>query len=271
MKYALRIFGLLAVVFALYVIVGEQLVGSSGDAYVNTRLATIRSPSDGVVQISMGAVGSRITVNEVIGNIVPKSDGPLALLGPEQARAIYAADLEAGDTLPAGESSALLEARVAALDQFIAEKQAQALAAQATALRAITNGIIWSIWVHSGENVSSGDTIAHIANCGAAFIHASVDQRLYNRLTVGDAAQFRFHNGPVLDVTVALLAGTGPRSLLETLAINPADELLDGYSVILAAPDLALDTTCPLGQTGRVVFSAGPLAGVGQWFAGLRS
>ena len=96
MKYALRIFGLLAVVFALYVVVGEQLVGSSGDAYVNTRLAVIRSPSDGTVQLSLGEVGSRVEANEALGSITPKPDDGLALLGPQQERAIYSADLETG-------------------------------------------------------------------------------------------------------------------------------------------------------------------------------
>lgn len=269
MKYALRIFGVLAVVFALYIIVGEQLVGSSGDAYVNTRLAVVRSPSDGVVQLAFGQVGSPVAINEAVGNVTPRADNSLSLLGLEQDRAIYKADVDSGIGEPAGEPPTLLEGRIAALDKLIEDKEGQVLAAQSTALRATANGKIWSVLAYSGENVGAGDPIAYVADCDAAFIHASVDQRLYNRLTVGDAAQFRFHEGPVMDVTVAVLSGTSPRTFLETLAINPTDELLDGYSVILAAPSLAKDSTCPLGRTGRVVFSAGPLSSVGDWFKGL--
>lgn len=269
MKYALRIFGLLAVVFALYVIVGEQLVGSSGDAYVNTRLAEVRSPADGVTQLSLGPLGSRIAANDAIGNIAPLRNDALALFGAEQQRAIYAADLESGGGQPGAESAAVLQGRIAALDRLVEERQAQILAEQATALRSTANGIIWSIQAHSGQTVAAGDTIATVADCDAAFIHASVDQRLYNRLAVGDTAQFRFHDGAVLDTTVALLAGTGPRSLIETLAINPTERLLDGYSVLLTSPGLTGEGACPLGRTGRVVFSAGPLSGAGEWLSGL--
>lgn len=269
MKYALRFLGIFAVLFALYVIVGEQLVGSSGDAYVNTRLATIRSPTAGVAQINIGPTGSRIALNETIGSVAPRTDGALSLLGPEQARAIYAADLEAQGTTVGGESPALLERRIAALDRLIEDKQAAVLAAQSTALRSTTDGIIWSVLAFSGESVAAGDTIANIADCSAPFIHASVDQQLYNRLSVGDVAQFRLHDGPVLDATVALLAGTGPRTLLETLAINPTNRLLEGYSVLLSVPGLTQGGACPLGRTGRVVFSAGPLSSIGDWFSGL--
>lgn len=269
MKYALRIVGLLAVVFALYVIVGEQLVGSSGDAYINARLAAVRSPSDGVAQLSIGPVGSRIALNEGLGNITPRGDTGTALLGIEQARAIFAADLASGPVEPNEAPPSLLEGRIAALDQLIERKQGELVAARSTALRATADGIVWSVQAFSGEHVAAGDPLAQIADCGSAFIHASVDQQLYNRLAIGDIAQFRFHNGPVLDATVTLLAGTGPRTLLETLAISPTEQLLDGYSVLLSAPALAQDAQCPLGRTGRVVFSAGPLSSMGDWFSGL--
>jgi multidrug resistance efflux pump len=269
MRYVLRVAGLLAVVFALYVIVGEQLVGSSGDAYVNTRLASVSSPADGVVQLSIGPTGGRIAAHETLGTVTPIRSDVLGLLGVEQARAIFAADLNAQNLAPVGEPQQLLEGRIAALDQLAEEKRAQILASQASALRSGVSGIIWSVPAHQGDYVAAGDPIANIADCNAPFIHASVDQRLYNRLSVGDVAQFRFHDGPALDATVALLAGTGPRTLLETLAISPTARLLQGYSVILSAPGLTEGNACPLGRTGRVVFSAGPLSGFGDWLAGL--
>ena len=266
MKFALRIFGVLAIVFALYVIVGEQLVGSSGDAYVNTRLAPIRSPVDGTVQLATAPVGGRVALNEVIGNVTARADDGSDLVGIDQARAMAEADLQ---TITTGESRPRLEARVAALDALIEDKRAAVAARRGGALRSTAGGIVWSLAAFSGENVAAGDTIANIADCAAPFVHASVDQRLYNRLAVGDAAQFRLHDGAAMDATVVLLAGTGPRSLLETLAINPTDRLLDGYSVLLAAPDLVDGGACPLGETGRVIFSAGPLSGFGDWLSGI--
>jgi hypothetical protein len=269
MKFALRIFGVLAVVFALYVIIGEQLVGSSGEAYVNTRLSAVKSPVQGTLQLATAPVGGRVVLNEVIGNVAGRVADTTALNGLEQARAITGADIETiGASGPAqGETLARLEARAAALDRLLEEKRAAQLTGQAGALRSTVNGVLWSISSFSGEFVSLGDTVAQVADCSTPFVHASVDQRLYNRLSVGDPAQFRLHDGPAMEASVVLLAGTGPRTLLETLAINPTDRLLEGYSVLLAAPGLTGNGACPLGKTGRVVFSSGPLSGVGEWLS----
>lgn len=271
MKFALRIFGVLAVVFALYVIVGEQLVGSSGDAYVNTRLAAVKSPVQGTLQLATAPVGGRVVLNEVMGNVTGRVADATALNGLEQARAITGADIATvGASGPTqGESLARLEARAAALDELLGEKRAAQLNGQAGALRSTVDGVIWSISGFSGEFVALGDTVAQVADCSSPFIHASVDQRLYNRLAVGDPAQFRLHDGPAMAASVALLAGTGPRTLLETLAINPTERLLEGYSVLLAAPGLTENGACPLGKTGRVVFSSGPLSGLGEWLTAI--
>ena len=269
MKFALRIFGVLAILFALYVIVGEQLVGSSGDAYVNTRLAAVKAPVQGTLQLATAPVGGRVTLNEVMGNVAGRLTDTSALNGLEQARAITGADIETVDASGPlqGESRARLEARAVALDRLLDDKRATQLSGQSGALRSTVNGVVWSISGFSGEFMALGDTVAQIADCSAPFVHASVDQRLYNRLAVGDAAQFRLHDGPAMEASVALLAGTGPRTLLETLAINPTERLLEGYSVLLAVPGLTEGGACPLGKTGRVVFSSGPLSGLGEWLA----
>lgn len=132
------------------------------------------------------------------------------------------------------------------------------------ALRSPVPGLLWSVRTTSTEYVPEGQELLSIADCSAPFIHASVDQRLFNRLQVGDAAQFRFHGGATIDVSVALLAGTGPRTLLETLAITPTARQLEGYAVLLSAPSLANASDCPIGRSGRVIFSEGPLAMIGE-------
>lgn len=267
MKLLLRFVALLAVIFALYIIVGEQLVGSSGEAFVNTRLATVRAPQSGTVQLTVPQIGSRVRQSEVIGNLVGSrsEDGVRQTLEREQALA--AADFAAFEQVP-DEGSALDRARASqravALDSLLETRQSATAGGAGNVLRSPVQGLVWSIAATSSEFVSEGEVLLSVADCAAPFIHASVDQRLFNRLQVGDAAQFRFHGGETIDVTVAMLAGTGPRTLLETLAITPTQRQLEGYAVLLSAPSIAGADDCPIGRTGRAIFSEGPLAMMGE-------
>ena len=113
------------------------------------------------------------------------------------------------------------------------------------------------------------DVIANLADCDGLFVHATVDQRIFNELSPGDAAQFRFHDGQVVPVMVTLRAGTGPRTLFDTLAVSPTREQTEGYAVLLEGAGLMANGQCPIGETGRVVFSEGPLGAIGDFIGAL--
>lgn len=267
MKLLLRIVALLAVVFALYVIVGEQLVGSSGEAFVNTRLAAVRAPQSGAVQLTLPPLGARVRQSEVLGAIVraETDDGYLQDLDRELSET--RAEIGALERQPAQGSPldrARAAARLEALTGLLDARRGAIASKASSPLRSPVPGVLWSVRAVSTEHVPESEVLLSIADCAAPFIHASVDQRLFNRLRVGDAAQFRFYGGSTIDVTVAMLAGTGPRSLLETLAITPTARQLEGYVVLLSAPALANVADCPIGRTGRVIFSEGPLAAIGE-------
>lgn len=269
MKYALRILGVFAILFALYIIVGEQLVGSSGEAFVNTRLATVRAPVQGALQLSAPPAGGRVTSTEVLGNVFSRQTNELQLSGLAQAQALATADLSAAGSGAGVPSRPVLQARVSALNELMERVRAALQPSRGGALRSPVDGIVWSLSAFSGSEVNQGEPVLTVADCASPFIHASVDQRLYNRLSVGQRAQFRFHDGRVVNATVALLAGTGPRTLLETVAINPTERQLEGFTVLLSAPGLTTSRECALGRTGRVIFSAGPLAAIGEVLSGL--
>lgn len=269
MKLLLRILALLAVVFALYIIVGEQLVGSSGDAFVNTRLAAVRSSQNGTLQLTVPPVGARVRQGEVLGSVVGAviEDGPLQ--GLERGLAETDADVATLERFATDTSVTPLEreraaARAGALRTLLDGRRAAVATRATSVLRSPVSGIMWSVRTNSAEYVPEAEVLLSVADCTGAFIHASVDQRLFNRLRVGDAAQFRFHGGDTIDVTVAMLAGTGPRTLLETLAITPTQRQLEGYAVMLSAPSLSGASDCPVGRTGRVIFSQGPFAMIGE-------
>lgn len=269
MKLLLRILALLAVIFALYIIVGEQLVGSSGDAFVNTRLAAVRSPQNGTVQLTVPPVGARVRQGEALGSVIAAGIEDGSLQGLERGFAETEADVATLERFASDTTVSALEreravARAAALRSLLEGRRAEVATRATSVLRSPTSGIMWSVRTTSSEYVPEAEVLLSIAECAGSFVHASVDQRLFNRLRVGDAAQFRFHGGDTIDVTVAMLAGTGPRTLLETLAITPTQRQLEGYAVMLSAPSLSGASDCPVGRTGRVIFSEGPLAMIGD-------
>lgn len=271
MKYALRIVGLLAIIFALYIIVGEQLVGSSSNAYVNTRLATLRMPVDGTVQISTAPVGGQISAGEVVGTATRQQNDNNEIAWILDGRLQAAADLRAYEADPDISPVVLDQAleRLKAYEEAREAMRGQQVAASSAALRSPVTGVIWSLAAHSGMYLPMGEPYARIADCEAIFVHATVDQRLYNQLQPGDVAQFRFHDGGAAEMTVSLLAGTGPRTVYETLAVNPTIRQLEGYAVFLEGVLPGSDGSCPIGKTGRVVFSEGPATWLGELLRGI--
>ena len=68
--------GGLAVILALWIIIGEQLAGASADATINARLVTVRSPIAGSLTVADRPLGSPVTAGEVIGSVEdPLVDG----------------------------------------------------------------------------------------------------------------------------------------------------------------------------------------------------
>ena len=69
MKYTRLLVGLLVILVALWVIVGEQVAGVSSDAFVNAPVVTIRSDVAGTVALSARALGSKVSKGEVLGAV----------------------------------------------------------------------------------------------------------------------------------------------------------------------------------------------------------
>ncbi len=66
----LRLFvGLAVVVFAVWVIVGEQITGVSSDAVVNARLTTVRAPIAGTLDMPRRSFGEIVDENEIIARV----------------------------------------------------------------------------------------------------------------------------------------------------------------------------------------------------------
>ena len=133
--------GLLLAGGAAYVIVGEQMAGTSADAVVNAQVVTVRAPVDGVLTLQVRGLGAKISAGEPIGRVEDPRPDETRLTDLRRALAATEADLERlldlSNALAA--SRAALEAqaqdyargRVQQLQARLAEAQAAMEAAQA--------------------------------------------------------------------------------------------------------------------------------------------
>lgn len=69
MKYGRLIIGILAVVVALWIIVGEQMSGASANAFVNAPIVTVRAPVAGNLDVPARQLGVHIRKGELLANI----------------------------------------------------------------------------------------------------------------------------------------------------------------------------------------------------------
>lgn len=386
MRYRRLLLGMLVIVVALWIIVGEQMSGASADAVVNAPVVTVRATVAGNLTVAPRQLGARVTAGEVLASIEDpvvdrvRLDDLLmearleeaaraqieALLADTQtvraallerteifrarrleelrARLAHAetrlAILEAGgapagaaqqqlldaveegtERLPAeprldalaldyarervevlrialraaeddvflgdgyndapnaeqravelaGEISSLLtrlaeaEERVAAVSERVDRERRRVNGLTGGEMQAPVTGLLWEVLQASGVNVQRGDPLLRLVDCRGTLVTASVTERVYNSLAVGDAAQFRLGgSSTVYGATVARLAGSGAETIYRNLAVAPSERHLERYDVALIVPELAeLGVEgCMIGRTGRAFFDGRPLDGL---------
>ncbi|MFN3525158.1 MAG: HlyD family secretion protein [Paracoccus sp. (in: a-proteobacteria)] len=386
MKYKRLVLGVVAIVVALWIIVGEQMSGASADAVVNAPVVTVRATVAGHLQVPARQLGARVTRGEVLASI----DDPLvdrarlddlmmeirledaaraqiaALVSDteamrdglvertrifrqhrlEELREMLAhaqarlAILEGGGAPATADDQGLLDAvgqdqgalpgeprltslaldharervtvlqialRAAEQNVFLgdgyndapnAEQRAVELDGEIAALRtrlaeaeerhaavlertdrerlrvnlraggvmqSPVTGLFWEVLQAEGVNVQRGDPVLRLVDCRSLLVTVSVTERVFNNLSVGQAARFRpGGSSEVLDATVGRMAGSGAEMIYRNLAIAPSQRHLERYDVALIVPALNQISTddCMIGRTGRVFFDSRPLDGL---------
>lgn len=386
MKYRRLILGLLAIIVALWIIVGEQMSGASADAVVNAPVVTVRAIVAGNLSVPTRQLGARVTQGEVIAGIedpvvdrirlddllmearleeatrvqiealladtdatreallqrtqifrerrleelrarLSHAETRLAILeadgaptGEVQQQLLDTVE-EGAERLPgeprldtlvldhARERVEVLQIALRAAEENVflgdgyndspnAEQRATELASEVAALRtrlteahervaavrervdrerlrvngltggemqSPVSGLLWEVLQADGVNVQRGDPLLRLVDCRATMVTASVTERVYNSLAVGDAARFRLGgSSTVYDATVARLAGSGAETIYRNLAVAPSQRHLERYDVALIVPELAQLGTegCMIGRTGRAFFDGRPLDGL---------
>lgn len=69
MRLTRLIIGFLVVLVAVLIIAGEQLSGASADAVVNARMATVRAPIAGAIEMEQRSLGSPVADGEMLARM----------------------------------------------------------------------------------------------------------------------------------------------------------------------------------------------------------
>ncbi|MCA1544920.1 MULTISPECIES: HlyD family efflux transporter periplasmic adaptor subunit [Bradyrhizobium] len=169
-----------------------------------------------------------------------------------------------------------MKARIVQLDRQIAAERLRVNNLSFATLNASVIGLVWDILVDDGQYARRGQDLVKIVDCSTLIVTAGVSESLYDRLSVGTAVQFRlfrddrifngtitrFRDDRIFDGTITRLGGSGAASLYTNLVVGPSAQHLQRFDVTVTVPDLAgeADVGCAIGRTGRVIFTAGPIA-----------
>jgi multidrug resistance efflux pump len=156
-----------------------------------------------------------------------------------------------------------VEARIAQTERQIQAERVRVNRLTSATLNARTAGMAWDFLVDDGEYARRGQDLVKLVDCKSLIVTSSVTESLYDTLAIGAPVQFRlFGDDRIFAGTITRLGGSGAVSLYANLAVGPSAEHLERFDVTVSVPELANqpDLTCAIGRTGRVIFTAGPIA-----------
>jgi multidrug resistance efflux pump len=131
--------------------------------------------------------------------------------------------------------------------QLAAERDRLAAHSKAT-LAAPVDGQLWTVEAAPGEYVRKGQELLTVLDCSTVMVTASVSERDYNELHLGDPVRFRV-SGTDRDY-----AGRIVKLGSSTAFAIPFDP--GSHQIVVAIPKLAASTEdgCAVGRTGEVIF-----------------
>jgi biotin carboxyl carrier protein len=298
MRYWRLTLGTAAILAAGWVITGEHLAGTSGDAIINAEVATVRAPAAGRLNMPPLPLGAALVSAQEVGTVadlqaetgrlddlqfervlaatkLERAEAELVAWAGAQTVAVAiaaGAPVRAADSVPslAGLHAevAAAQARLEALETRLEQERVRAARHTMAVLTAPVSGILWERLAGDGEVVMRGQDVLRVVDCSSTVVTLSVAQSVYDRLSVGSAATFRpAGTRRALPGTVIRMAGRGAGSLYRNLAVSPSERHLERQDVMLLVPGLREDPAlaCAVGRSGRAFFEARPLDGLRAW------
>jgi multidrug resistance efflux pump len=138
-----------------------------------------------------------------------------------------------------------------ALAMEIAAEQKRLAARSGASLAAPIGGNLWNVQAASGEYVRKGQELFTILDCSTVLVTASVSERDYNELRLGDPVHFRV-SGSNREYS-GTISKLGLTSTGRSFAIPPEERR---HQVAVQVPGLQEGDSdrCAVGRTGEVVF-----------------
>ena len=120
----------------------------------------------------------------------------------------------------------------------------------AAALTVPIDGNLWTVQAAAGEYVRKGQELFTVLDCSTAVVTASVSERDYNELRLGEPVRFRVSgSGREYQGTISKL---GLTSTGRSFAISPEER---SHQVAVQLVDLERTSdSCAVGRTGEVIF-----------------
>ncbi len=146
------------------------------------------------------------------------------------------------------------EARSVYLGKELASEKDVFAQQSAVDVSATVRGRIWQVLTSDGEHAQTGQNLLRIVDCSSAVITATVSESVYNKLWIGQSAEF-LPRGESQARSGTVVALTGLGAAESNFAIDQTAITGDPYHVTVAVPGLAGSDGCNVGRTGGVTFN----------------
>ena len=143
--------------------------------------------------------------------------------------------------------------RISQLQTDLAQEEKQFALRSAAALTASVSGRIWEMLTSDGEEVSRGQDLMRLLDCGGVLVTAAVSESVYNKLRLGQPASFHLR-GESAERAGRVVSLNGLASVAANMAIEQDALGREPYHVTLEVPSLVNGPDCYLGRTGKVTF-----------------
>ena len=150
------------------------------------------------------------------------------------------------------------EHEIAALDEAIGAERRRLADLSTASVAAGLQGRVWEMLTAPGEHVNKGQDLLRLVDCSAATVTASLSERAYASLHIGQRATFRPREGGA-EFEGRVIALNGPAAVSANSAIPQQNLARDFFHASVKFPALAEAGECGLGRTGVVTFDTSPV------------
>ncbi len=142
---------------------------------------------------------------------------------------------------------------LASVKQNLIEEKKREQDLSAVVVRASMSGRIWETMTAPGEHVNAGQVLMRLLDCSSATVTASVSEKVFQTLTIGQAATFKPADGG-RKIKGSIVDLSGLAALASNDAIQAKMLSSEPYHVTLKFPDLARRSQCQISRAGLVTF-----------------